>query len=258
MIARIPFTSCPLCAATTLKDVGSADCTRHPLYKPELPPTIAWRQCLACEHVFTDGYFDGTATALIFSGTHTHQQVGHDAERQRMVSARMVEKVLLHAKSGPWLDVGFGNGSLLFTAQEYGFDPVGVDLRAENVAVMNKLGIPAHCADLASLKLERPCAVVSLADVLEHMPFPKTGLAAAHRLLGEGGIAFISMPNRAAMLWRILDAQQANPFWGELEHYHNFTRERLYALLRETGFEPVSYGVSERYRACMEVVARKA
>jgi hypothetical protein len=27
--------------------------------------------------------------------------------------------------------------------------------------------------------------------------------------------------------------------------------------LQETGFEPVKYGVSERYRACMEVIARK-
>jgi hypothetical protein len=45
---------------------------------------------------------------------------------------------------------------------------------------------------------------------------------------------------------------------GSIEHYHNFSRSRLYALLRETGFEPVRYGISERYRACMEVIARKA
>jgi hypothetical protein len=28
-------------------------------------------------------------------------------------------------------------------------------------------------------------------------------------------------------------------------------------LLREIGFEPLRYGISERYRACMEVIARK-
>ena len=42
-----------------------------------------------------------------------------------------------------------------------------------------------------------------------------------------------------------------------MEHYHNFDRAGLYALLRECGFSPVYYGVSERYRACMEVAAIK-
>jgi hypothetical protein len=36
-----------------------------------------------------------------------------------------------------------------------------------------------------------------------------------------------------------LDRQKANPYWAEIEHCHNFSRSRLYALLREMGFEPV-------------------
>lgn len=48
-----------------------------------------------------------------------------------------------------------------------------------------------------------------------------------------------------------------NPYWGELKHCHNFTRERLYALLREQHFEPIHYDISRPYRACMEVIARK-
>ena len=55
----------------------------------------------------------------------------------------------------------------------------------------------------------------------------------------------------------MLDRLEANPFWAELEHYHNFGKQRLYALLRENGFEPVDYGISERYYLCMEVIARK-
>lgn len=42
-----------------------------------------------------------------------------------------------------------------------------------------------------------------------------------------------------------------------LEHCHNFGRSRLWALLEECGFKPAEYGVSERYRACMEVLAIK-
>jgi protein O-GlcNAc transferase len=96
-----------------------------------------------------------------------------------------------------------------------------------------------------------------MADVLEHMPYPKDGLVAAYRLLADHGILFISMPNMESMVWRFLDDTKQNPYWGEIEHYHNFSRTRLYQLLRDNGFEPVKYGVSERYRACMEVLAKK-
>jgi protein O-GlcNAc transferase len=47
------------------------------------------------------------------------------------------------------------------------------------------------------------------------------------------------------------------PIGGEIEHYHNFSRKRLYAHLEEQGFRPVEYHVSERHRVCMDVVAIK-
>jgi len=83
------------------------------------------------------------------------------------------------------------------------------------------------------------------------------GLQAAHRLLQTGGVLLISMPNSGSMVWKALDANNANPYWGEIEHYHNFERDRLYALLAECGFKPVRYGISQRYRVCMEVIAVK-
>ncbi len=170
----------------------------------------------------------------------------------------MVEKVLPYADDGIWLDVGFGNGSLLFTAQEYGFTPVGIDLRQGNVDRLKAVGIEARCVDISKLQMDRLCRVVSMADVLEHMPFPGIGLEAAKRLTASGGILLISMPNIESIVWTAMDATGANPYWGELEHYHNFGRARLYGLLREYGFEPIRYGISERYRACMQVIARNA
>ena len=96
-----------------------------------------------------------------------------------------------------------------------------------------------------------------MADVLEHMPFPKQGLIAANKLLRTGGVLLVSMPNSENIVWRLTTEQNSNPYWGELEHYHNFGRSRLYRLLEDHGFTAVRYGVSERYRMCMEVVAVK-
>jgi len=256
-LGRILYDSCPLCEAKDIANAALGDCAKHPLYNAVISPAMQWKQCNACQHIFTEGYFTDASAAAIFSKTNEHQKVGHDLERNRIISSKMIEKVLPYASSGKWLDIGFGNGALLVTAQEYGFTPVGIDLRADNVAALKQIGIEGHCIDL--LKFDRPkqFKVISMADVLEHVPYPPAFLKAVHGLLEEGGVVFLSMPSAGALLWQLMTLANANPYWGELEHFHNFSRERLYALLEEHGFEPLRYGISERYRICMEIVARK-
>ena len=217
-----------------------------------------WRRCAKCGHIFTDGYFTEQALAVLFSRTLAHQQVGHDFEVQRYVSGRIVGRVTTFAPEiGAWLDVGFGNASLLLTAAEWGYRAVGADLRAASVAALAALEVEAHCVDVTRLDHDGRYSVISMADVLEHMPYPKEALIAARRLLRSNGVLFASMPNSDASAWKLLTAQNQNPYWGEIEHYHNFGRGRLYSLLEEFGFQPVSFAISERYRLCMEVIAKR-
>ncbi len=254
---RIAYGACPLCGCSDIPPIIGADCSKHPIYQPGLPPVMNWLECRDCGHVFTEGYFDAGAAALIFSKTQPGQTAGHDMERQRLVSAKMVERVARHASVGRWLDAGFGNGSLLFTAEEWGYTPVGLDLRKENVSALRLLGYETYCQSIEEFDHAARYSVVSMADVLEHMPFPRVALDAAHRLLLQNGVLFLSMPNMDSMVWRLLHANGVNPYWGEIEHYHNFSRCRLYALLQKHGFRPIEYRVSERYRVCMEVIAVK-
>jgi 2-polyprenyl-3-methyl-5-hydroxy-6-metoxy-1,4-benzoquinol methylase len=254
---RIAYQACPLCEGGDIPPYARGDCSNHPLYDPALPKIMTWLKCRGCGHVFTDGWLTDAACAIVFSRTNESQKIGWQIEPQRLVSARMVAKVARHVADGAWLDVGFGNGSLIFTADEFGYEAVGVDLRRDNVDGLKALGYEAY--DMSLEKLDQPgrFSVISMADVLEHMPFPKAGLEDARRLLRPGGLLFLSMPNLDSELWRFLDRTRSNPFWGELEHYHNFGRKRLTALLAEHGFRAIEYGISERYRACMELIALK-
>ncbi len=254
---RILYQSCPLCESKMTSMHRAADCSKHLHYDKRLEPVIRWKKCTDCGHVFTEGYYSKEACEIIFGKTHENQKVGSNLEPNRLISSRMIEKVLPFVSGGNWLDVGFGNGSLLFTAGEYGFTPIGADLRVDNVRILNQLGIEAHHKNIVDLELKEKCSVVSMADVLEHIPYPKAALAAANELLKSGGVILISMPNSENILWQAMNDQNANPYWGEIEHYHNFGRTRLYSLLTEFGFAPRRYGVSERYRVCMEVVAQK-
>lgn len=252
---RISYDSCPLCDSKSFCSIGHGDCSKHALYQPELGATIAWNKCNECHHIFTEGYFTEQACEILFSKTHDRQSVGYDAEQSRIASAKMIDKILPYTDGGRWLDVGFGNASLLFTVQEFGFDAVGVDLRPENVKILNALGIEAYCTEIQNLRLDGQFSVISLMDVLEHVPFPRDFLASVKRLLKKDGVLLISLPNSETILWDLVTRNNDNPYWGEIEHYHNFGRSRLYDLLREFDIEPVRYGISERYRLGMEVIA---
>lgn len=254
---RIAYTHCPLCEASQINDVIEADITGHPVYTPQLPKTMKWRACESCGHIFAEGYFTPEMCDAVFSTTQPSQVVGYDLEGQRIVSGHIVERIARYVKTGAWLDIGFGNGSLLFTAQEWGYEPVGLDLRKDNVEAMSKLNIEAHCQPVEQLDETGRFNVVSMADVLEHIPYPKDALAHIHKLMSENAVLFVSMPNMDNIVWRALDAQGANPYWQELEHYHNFSRGRLYSLLNEQGFDVQEYNISERYRCCMEVIATR-
>ena len=260
---RVAYAVCPLCGGEDLRDLGEASCRAHPLWTPALPDAVPWRGCGGCGHVFTAGWFDDATRAQVLARTGAEQDPEaltlESLERLRHVCARIVTKVasVRGALDGRWLDVGIGNGVLLATAAEFGFEPLGLDLREGCVRHARALGLPARVATLEELD-EGPFEVISLADVLEHVPFPRATLARARDLLAADGLLFVSMPNMDCAVWRELDRASANPYWGELEHFHNFTRERLYAALVAEGLQPCHYGVSERYRAGMEVVARRA
>jgi SAM-dependent methyltransferase len=256
---RIAYERCPLCACEDASEIAVADASQHALYKPGLPAVMRWIRCDGCSHVFVDGYLSDAALELLFADAHASQTPGYDVGYARGVAAKIVEDVSrLRARlGGRWLDVGFGDGSLLTTADEFGYDVVGLDLRASSVERMRDLGFAAHRTALTDFAMEGRFDVVSMADVIEHMPFPKPALARAHDLLTDDGLLFVSMPNMDAFVWRDLDDTRKNPYWAEIEHVHNFGRKRLYALLEEMGFLPRRYAISKRYMASMEVIATK-
>lgn len=259
-LARVPYESCPLCGHEEVDVVGSTSCRAHPLYRPELPDTMRWLSCTACKHVFVDGWFDEAALAVLFQGANTHQLPGlADIDRWRMMSARIIERVssARGRQGGRWLDVGFGNGALVTTAVEYGFDAVGLDVRKDAVERLRAEGFSAECATLEQFTSDTNFDVISFCDVLEHITFPKPALERARALLNEEGVVLVSAPNRDCYQWQAMDRAGKNPYWSELEHLHNFGRTRLEALLKDVGFTPVAYAVSERYLAGMEVVARR-
>ncbi len=240
--ARVPYEACALCGSANFKTVGEVDCSNHPLWNDDLPKKIEWMSCGQCGHRFTSGYFGEAALAALFRKANAHQQPGYDVQPQRLVCSRIVQRAaaLSGGVEGRWLDVGFGNGALLAAAEEFGYEASGLDIRGAVVKDMRGYGYAAVEADLAQISDDGKFSIVSLADVLEHMPFPAEGLAHAHRLLADGGLVFVSMPNTDTFVWRVLERQGKNPYCPSSSTITTSIESGCTPCLKVAGLSPAS------------------
>lgn len=270
------YSSCPLCGGV-IDQLREASCAHHPLWHEPLPTALTWMRCTACGHVHTRSFWTDAGLDVLFEGANQSQHLKptDNIDALRTGWSPVVERavrllggygVMARAARPPvWLDVGFGAGGLLMAAGDAGFAPKGVDARLDTVSRAGELGFEAIAGSLlddalAATSFGAPASVdvLSMMDVLEHFAYPGQALDKAARLLRPGGLLVLSMPDLTCSSWRILDQRNANPYWAELEHHHNFSRARLLALLGEHGFEAAGFASPHRYKCQMEVYATRA
>jgi len=137
------------------------------------------------------------------------------------------------------LDLGCGNGILIYCLQKYGYKNVnGVDISSEQVEAAHSLGIKGiSCGDL--LGYLRKCNdktidVVVTFDVIEH--FKKEEIIEfideINRVLKDRGRWIIHTPNAESPLF-------GSVRYGDITHEIAFTRTSISQLLYSSGFSNV-------------------
>jgi SAM-dependent methyltransferase len=163
--------------------------------------------------------------------------------------------IMGHASRPLWVDVGCGDGALIMTAADCGVAAVGLETRSSAATRIRGLGGNALAHDFMTLKFEVVLDVLSMMDVLEQMPHPRAALRKAAQVLRPGGVLVIGAADMTSSSWKVMEAEKANPYWTDLERCHNFGRDRLIALLGDSGFEVADFRLSERSRAQLELYA---
>lgn len=107
------------------------------------------------------------------------------------------------------LDVGCGNGAALQVAVEKGWEGVGIDISPAAVHLCRSRGLTAHVRRLGDPANGDSWHMLTLWDVIEHIPEPLEFLSQANARLETGGLLLVKTPlveaRRAVHLMRHAD-----------------------------------------------------
>ena len=234
----VTFIPCPLCKGTarevifTKKGFDLVRCGSCNLAYLGKPPTAEELQKL---YSFAAGYqkdFADTSSLEV----RFHQKVAR-------LSLEALQK---HRTSGKILDVGCSAGFFLKEAAAHDWEAHGLEYSADTAAVAARIpGLQITTGTLDDAQYAaKSFDVVTLWDVIEHIPDPVHTMQGVHRILQDDGLVAISTPNIDG-LFPQLSYRVAKRFdyWPHPEPPHHllqFSGQTLGLLLARAGFEIVA------------------
>jgi SAM-dependent methyltransferase len=156
------------------------------------------------------------------------------------------------AERGNVLDFGCGSGAAGFAAELLGCTPYFVDNRPEVLDGLVALGVqPSRVA--TEIAANWPLFdIIILGDVIEHFADPEGLLHYVLDHLNPNCTLLVSTPDADSPIFRGLGL--ANPYFGEIEHYHTFSRQSLLILADKCGLSLITRFPNQRYLAGLDWV----
>ncbi len=189
------------------------------------------------------GYADYFSLAEAMALTHARRLRAIRRQLSCGLQARSPKRsaaaVLEGAARPRLLDAGCGPGFFVRAAREAGFDAAGVEVSQYAVDFARReLGADVRQGTVSANDLPPgPFDVVTLWDVIEHLPDPLAALRAATRVLRPGGLIVLSTGDYASLAARLSGSHWH--LFNLPEHLWFFTPASLRQLLDRAGLTAV-------------------
>jgi SAM-dependent methyltransferase len=173
--------------------------------------------------------------AYYLTGDASHSMEQWHKLRALKMQLDFVQKLV--SGRGRLLDVGCATGNFMRTAREYGWEVTGVELiEPAAQTARQQYGLDVHSGSVDTADLPKATFdVITLWDVLEHLPSPKVAMKRIHQLLKPGGIVVFSIPNLSSFDRFLFGERWIG--WDAPRHFNMFTEATIRRLFEQTGFE---------------------
>ncbi len=194
-------------------------------------------RCCCCKLVLINPRRSGSMLAATYDGAYSHRYIAK-ASKKRRRAARWVTR-LQHSfgVKGRWLDVGCSAGFIVEAAQSHGFEAYGVELEPQAVTfAQRELGLSRVSQGSLEAQHYADCFfdVISVYDVIEHIPALNASVRELYRVAKPGGLVEIRTPDLGH--WR---TPHELARWREIkpsEHLYYFDHKTLARLFEKHGF----------------------
>lgn len=191
--------ACPLCGATAARERYRFDPARW------IPSTVD--ECARCGLLFKRllpsarplaSYYDERYAA---SDYWSHEaEADHDIDR----FLRVILRVAGEPAGRTLLDVGCGQGQLLRQAAARGFAVTGVEMNPWLASRARATGAEVVEGDFLGSALDgRRFDVITMLDLIEHLPDPVAALRRCRDLLAPGGHLVVYTPNHSGLIVKV-------------------------------------------------------
>lgn len=207
-------------------------------------------QCQSCGLVYVSPRPDANELYALYGETYFHNNesgvVGYtdyikDEDNIRRTAARRLKFTERFVQAGRLLDVGCAVGFFIDEARKRGWQVQGLDVSSFAVDYAREhFGLDAQHGSLTELQFEPDVYdLVTMWDVIEHVPDPKAYLAKAAELVRPGGVIALATPDVDSFPARLMGRRWVGYKLSE-EHIYYFSIKTLRRMLEEAGFEVVN------------------
>mgnify|MGYP003394476485 FL=1 len=229
-------------------------CAKQPAHCLTLPAStgkIAYFRCPECSLVFQDPRVSFKEEE-IYNADYIQKRsqdpgnlnIATPREKTAEHYYRWIEKFVT---KGNLLEVGCATGLALKVAQKKGWNVFGVEVNAKAALVANEV-LKADVVRVGNLNdgmfPDKHFTLITLFDVIEHIPHPVEFLSLLHKKMAPGGSILFVTPNVDTLSFKIL--KEKWPHFVQ-EHLLLYSPKSMDRLLKETGFVPKAHGWATKY-----------
>jgi 2-polyprenyl-3-methyl-5-hydroxy-6-metoxy-1,4-benzoquinol methylase len=170
-----------------------------------------------------------------------HDYVADEANIRRTFGRRLniLHKYIQPGENRKLLDVGCAAGFFVDEAARRGWQVEGLDVSSFAVEyVKERFGHAAYNTSLIEAEglADGTYSIVSMFDVIEHVPDPKANIERAAELLHSGGVVALITPDVGSLVARITGKRWIGYKLSE-EHIYYFDVRTLSRMLNDAGFD---------------------